>query len=171
MRYFQIVENSNIKISAEMLGHHHGQSDMQLNATLDKTTVGYITFSVYRGEIMIHFIQSYKERSGIGSAMVRHLQSLYPNTEIEWGGTTDSGESLRKSLSYKTIIDDDLQKKFDQLASVKSSLKKLALEYHLADDQKRLSEISERMNELHDIQYSLEQELHGQSPHRNIVEF
>lgn len=42
-------------------------------------------------------------RQGVASALVRDLQSRFPDTEIQWGGTTPDGAALRDSLPCRSI--------------------------------------------------------------------
>lgn len=35
--------------------------------------------------------------------MLKHLQSLYPNEEIDWGMMTDDGSELYKKLNFKKV--------------------------------------------------------------------
>ena len=69
----------------------------------DKETgnpLGGIEYSEFQDEIYINYMEIKEEykRMGIATALYKELQRLNPNMKINWGITTDEGESFKKSL-------------------------------------------------------------------------
>lgn len=110
--------------STDHTGYSHGQHDMHLFAERDGAVVGQIDYSLYRGEVAIKMIQVHPklQRSGIGAALVRELQRLYPDAEIEWGMTTAPGEALRNRLDYDEVEIPEIRSKLDRMAALKTRL-------------------------------------------------
>lgn len=107
---FRMIENApitekDIKFNNSMNGYHHGQSDMTLTAKIGDIIVGYIDYSVYEDQPYLKMIEVHHshKRKGIATLMLKHLQSLYPNEEIDWGMMTDDGSELYKKLNFKKV--------------------------------------------------------------------
>ena len=133
-----LTETSGLTFSDESRGYHHGQSDMTLTAFRDSKYVGSIDYSIYHGEISIQMIHTNPEmtRQGIATQMLHHLQSLNPDTELDFGMLTDSGSKLYHTLNFKTIPNPDTQEIFAKVKSLESQ--KESLEH----DQSALSKDS-----------------------------
>lgn len=103
----------NIKFYNNVHGFHHDQTDGTLYA-YDPTkyphgfdlkpggVYGYLDWASFGGEVWIQMVEVFEgyKRMGIATAMVNELKK--ENDSIQWSGTTDSGEKLRKSIEGET---------------------------------------------------------------------
>lgn len=93
---------ASIRLYDELIGSSHGQTDHTLLAyDTDGAVLGYLQYSVFRGQPLIHsimVIQAYRRR-GIGTMLVCHLQAHYPSVQLDWGWTTQLGEALKQRLA------------------------------------------------------------------------
>lgn len=166
----------NIKIKQEVKASHHQQHDMRLTAYTDQGVAGYLDYSEWRGEIKIHMIQVHQKRQGVGTALVKHLQSLYPVTEIDWGTTSELGTQLYNSLEFEHVPNNAvirMTKKLDELKKQEQNYQELAAQWEKSSkterDRQQFLNATEGWNELHDEISQLEQELHGQKPYRKLI--
>ena len=123
-----ISENKNEDISFydSVVDAYEGELSKLLTMNVQGKDVGYIEYSVYDEEPYVQYIfveESYR-RKGYGSKLVRKLQSLYPNSEINFGMTTEDGTKLYNSLE-KIITPNPLYtKKQQELKRIKQWMKK-----------------------------------------------
>ena len=114
---------------------------------------------------MIFVAQDYRRR-GVAMKMLKALQELSPNEEIDWGITTDAGSNLRKSINYRKVPNPEIIKKKAKLAGVRSKLARLnyRLEQLKNTDvelaRKFIKTVGDRWNQLNDLEYRLENELY-----------
>ena len=88
------------KITASVRGAHHGQMDCTLALRDGCQILGFIDYAVYQGQPaiqMIHVAPAYRRRR-VASQMLAHLQSLYPDQEIDWGSLTTAGAALKAAI-------------------------------------------------------------------------
>lgn len=97
-----------------------------LTLEVDNQTVGYIEYSVYDDIPNIQYIKVKDEyrRKGYGKKLVEKLQSLYPDSEINFGMMTDDGSKLYKALDKDIIINKEYDKKIKHLEKINNWLKK-----------------------------------------------
>lgn len=150
----------------EMVGYHHGQSDMVLRAKIDGKQVGFIDYSVYDGKPYLKMIEVSPEfkRKGIATGMLKHLQSKYPDEEIEWGYMTDDGSKLYSMLKFKKV------KNFDP--TYYNSLKDELRQIRPTDDEgwKKISqEDYDRIYDLEDEIERIEQTDVFNKPFKKII--
>lgn len=120
MNWYKIAQ---LSMSDEVLDSHSGQTDLRLNAKNTRgETVGYIDYTEFRGEVHIKYIEVLPEhrRQGVGTELMRSLQKLYPNTEINTGMLTDEGSALYQALPKQTIEN----KMYDTLSNQKEEKSK-----------------------------------------------
>ncbi|MBA3622934.1 MAG: GNAT family N-acetyltransferase [Methylibium sp.] len=141
-----------------------GQSNLTLRAMAGGQEVGRVDFSVMDGEPAIEMVEVPEEhrRKGIGTALVRELQSQYPDTPIKWGMLTDDGAKLKAALPTTTKKNESLAKAQRQLNAAEKE--RAALEQRHAafesiespspeqtqDHRRWMDSVVERWNELHD---------------------
>jgi hypothetical protein len=81
---------------------YQGQNNYMLLAKDKKTMnpLGGIEYSEFQDEIHINYMEVKEEykRMGIATALHRELQQINPDMKINWGMTTDEGESFKESL-------------------------------------------------------------------------
>ena len=158
-------------------GHHHGQMDATISLIVDDDTAGFLEYSVYHGEPSIQMIDvpEGNRRKGYAARLVRHLQSLYPNAEIDWGMTTPEGEALRASLPYRVVVDPDVMAAQERLVALQSREKELQsidAEFNRnpsEESRKAVANVSDEWNVLHDEIRGLKDELRGASAEKRII--
>jgi len=175
MRATEFISKS-IDITQHVTGHHHGQTDVRLEARTDRGLSGYLDYSVLHGQPQITMIHVAHRREGVGSALVKHLQSLYPTTEIDWGSLTPKGSQLYKSIEFEEIPNPRVirdMRKLEQLKQKEAGYRALADEWERSskseEDRRRFLDDTSDWNDLHSEIMDLEQELHDQKPYRRLV--
>lgn len=90
-----------VEISDSVTGHEQGFGvSGHIRADRDNSLVGSLDYSEGPNSVLIKHIEVNQEegRAGIGTALVRKLEELFPNKKIDWGYTTPEGEALRASI-------------------------------------------------------------------------
>lgn len=180
MRIVQIIESGqHIRFVDSVTDSYSGQTNHQLVMLVDDTPVGYIDYVDYRGEPSISMIEIFSKhrRSGYGTKLVQHLQSLYPNQEIIWGSTTPAGDALRNTIRYSEVPVPDIKKKIDRLQWARNQIKKMNAREQLLRDsgdieklRQWISTVGDRWNRLHDIISRLENDSDiRRSPFKRII--
>jgi predicted chitinase/GNAT superfamily N-acetyltransferase len=180
MRSYEIMyENiSGLEIVNNVEDSFRGGYQGTLIAKTPEQQVGYLNYSIYRDRPSIHMIYVAPEfrRSRIARQMLKALQELSPDEEIDWGITTPAGSKLRGSIDYIRRPNPEIIKKKQKLAGVKSKLAQM--NYKLEQLQKTnpelarkyISTVSDRWNELNSLEYRLENELYlNKGEYRKII--
>ena len=174
MRYRDLLIEE-LTYRTETRGYSHGQTDLRLLAYDDDEYVGHIDYSIYDDEPAVQMISvPEKRRRGYATAMVRHLQSEFPDTEINMGGLTDDGSKLLASIPQQVIQNPEYQEKMDRLKRVKSELAQYTAMTDAFDanptEQARQAILAfkDRWNELYDEEWQLEQELRDMRPAKRL---
>lgn len=103
------------KISTYSTNAYYGQVDMVKEYIRDGETIGYIQYCIYEDEphIQMIFVKPEYRRSGIGTALMKSLQSDFPNTNINVGYTTEDGTPFfnkitrtKKNPKYTRIVNE-----------------------------------------------------------------
>lgn len=117
---------SKIKFEDSVIDVYEDEKYKLLTLNVDNKTVGYIEYSVYEDEPNIKYIEVNEEsrRKGYGKKMIEKLQSMYPDSEINFGMLTDDGSKLYKSLDKEITINSDFDKKVKHLEKINNWLKK-----------------------------------------------
>ena len=71
----------------------------------DGTQVGYISYAVEDGDVfvkMVEVVPQYR-RQGVGKTLAIKLQAMFPESQINWGGTTGDGAQLINSLPTHSV--------------------------------------------------------------------
>ena len=162
-----------ITFREEQRGYHSGQHDMTLHAELDGQAVGYVEYSVLNDEVSVQYIKTLPghERMGVATALMKHLQSEYPEQEIDLGMSTDSGTPFVASLNreFKSSADYDLYKaQYDQAVAERDALQAEfdAWEGRITPNMEKKAE---RLNQLHDLTWELEQQLRNLKSGRWLI--
>jgi len=165
-----------MEISKQVSGSYSGQTNFSLYIKNEETVVGKLDAVDFEDVPSISMIEVYEPRRGYGKKLVQHLQSLYPEVEIEWGVTTKTGEKLRKSLSYKKVktpYHDDIVELENLEKRLKDTREKTDLFYKIkkpSDVQKKnFLELVKPMDDMNDRLYELEQELMNKTKFYHIV--
>lgn len=143
-------------------GFHHDQSDERLYIEDGDRLIAYVDYSVYQGQPSIQMIKSSVSRKGYARNLILKLQSMFPETEIDWGMLTDEGAALHKSMVFKTVIDEPLKQKADLLAKIQAKIE--ALESNPPKNRDFAL-----WNRLYDMERRLEGELENVSWSKKII--
>lgn len=86
-------------IEGDMTGYSYGESYHTVVAK-DRSgkVVGKLDYSVYDGVPKIMMVESFQEKSGVGTALVAHLSKEFGYKNIDWGMMTSDGVKLRDKL-------------------------------------------------------------------------
>ena len=170
MRSYEIMDEDigGLEIVNNVEDSFRGGYKGTLIAKTPEQQVGYLNYSIYLDRPSIHMIYVAPEfrRSRIARQMLKALQELSPDEEIDWGITTPAGSKLRGSIDYVRRPNPEINKKKQKLAGVKSKLAQM--NYKLEQLQKTnpelarkyISTVSDRWNELNSLEYRLENELY-----------
>jgi GNAT superfamily N-acetyltransferase len=92
----ELTALSGLRLEQSNRGYHDNQSDDSIRAYIGDEMAGYIDYAEYQGEVHIQMISVRKKfrRQGIATAMLRELDRLYPDIEIDPGMTTPDGTKL-----------------------------------------------------------------------------
>jgi hypothetical protein len=163
-------QNYKISFQEEMHSFQHGQKDLSLNAFVNNEKVGYIDYSEYDGTPAIKYIEVFDKNKGIGKALIKKLQTMYPDKEIEWGNLTSDGMMLKNSLPTKTVYNPKYQEylsKLERLKQLEDSYTKI-IENKNTTTEKRL-ELGVKWNQLHDLEYQLKEKLKNLSQSKTLI--
>jgi len=165
-------------ISEEVIGAHSGQLDAKIEAREDNKLAGYIEYSVYNEKPAIKYIHTEDDfkRQGVATAMLQHLQSLYPNQEIDWGMMTPDGVKLQESATLK-IENPKVAEASKKLITEKNAIRKTEEELDrlyekenlTSEEEQRLQELGDLWDEQHFNIYNLEKELEGKKSYKRMV--
>lgn len=165
-----------VKITQSVRSYHNQQHDIRLEAHTEQGVAGYLDYSEWRGTVHINMIHVSQKRQGIGTALLKHLQSLYPTTEIDWGTTSELGTQLYNSLEFEKVTNNAvvrMMKKLDELKQQEQHYQELAKQWEQSAqterDRQQFLDATEGWNELHDEIAELEQELQGKRPYRRLI--
>lgn len=157
----------NLTYTDTSIGYQHGQTDMILTAYLDGKEVGTINYSIYEGEPNIKMLEVNKEyrRMGIGTKMVKHLQKLFPDQEINIGMLTPDGSKLAQTIN-RTFKDNPQYKKTkDHYEQVKSEIQRIMSKMDKGDYSE-----ADKLNDLHDQEYELGEKLADMKTGKYFIE-
>ena len=159
---------SKIEILDESVDAHDGQIDMRLQAVLDDLTVGTISYSIYQDVPHIgnmEVLEQYR-RQGIGTRMIRYLQEQFPDTEIEWGMTTEDGTAFHDAVTY-SVENEDYTVRQKRVEEIDRQLEQNEKDWNAGIIFS--VERDEEWNDLQDEKDDLEKELSELKPQRMFV--
>lgn len=126
-----ILKNAGVKPLNESLDFYTSVKDSygdelycRMTVSEDGKNIGYLDFSVYEDTPYIQMInvkEPYR-RKGYATQMIKQLQKEYPNSEINFGMTTDDGTKLVNSLPFNTKVNIEYDKKVKQAKKLKKWL-------------------------------------------------
>lgn len=155
-----------IVFRTETRGAHHGQSDLTLYAENEMGEyMGHLDYSEYNGEPAVQMIKVKPNfrRSGIGTLLLKKLQTLYPDTEIELGMSIGHGTDLVKSLSTVYVENPEYTRLEARLEKLKAAEKKL--QQWIANHKgPMVPRVGDAFNHISDEMYDIEQKLSRMKP-------
>lgn len=154
----------------EVHGYQHGQTDQRLTAYQGARYVGHIDYAVSAGEPHVQMISVPTERrQGYATALVLHLQSLFPDQQIHMGMVTDAGAKLLHSIPQTTVVNPEyatLAARLAKLRAREAELQHTADAYDASSSrdeaQRWFLAVADEWNDLNDEIRRLETELADQ---------
>lgn len=158
---------SKIKIENDHLDHYSGEDLYVLRAKFGNKTIGTLEYGVYQEQPNVKMIEVDKDwrRMNIATDLIKHLQSLYPNTEIELGYATDDGGKFINSLNRKFHPNPEYKKLSERLSKILSEIDRIKA----LMDKEDYSQ-SEKLNDLHDEKYEIQDQLREISAGKWLIE-
>lgn len=160
-------------------GAYSGQVDQTLIAEVGGFQVGKLDYSIYNGIPAIQMVEVENDhrRLGYATELVKQLQRQFPNTEIEWGELTEDGEKFRDSLRM-TEKPSEHAPEFERLNIAIAERDRLlseadnfnALKNPTPEQIETHSNLTEPLNNLHDLISDLENELSNRTQTVRLVE-
>ena len=159
---------------------HSGQNDFELQAydRVSDAIVGTLEFTEYNGDVhinMIHVDENHRGH-GVGKFMVTELQKEYPETELQWGLTTEDGQRLRQSLETVTVPSEYAEKfkRLQELITVRDKIENIFNDFDKMENpsdkiKQQMFDLGNRMNDIHDEIYDLENELFDKKPTKTLI--
>lgn len=127
-----------IEISDTVIDAHSGQLDGRLYAKdNDGNILGYMDYTEYDNTPSISMVEvdpAYR-RKGIGSALYKKLQSLYPDKELGTSGTTPDGAAIRKAMEPHLYKDPNKQNAINTLKALHRRAVELDKSWSVTYDQ------------------------------------
>jgi ribosomal protein S18 acetylase RimI-like enzyme len=113
-----------LKLEHRYHGYHDQQSDESIIAFIDGEMAGFLDYSEFQKQPAVKMIEVKKEfqRKGIATELLKELDKLYPNTEIDYGYSTTEGSELIKSYIKRFPKKLDFEKGFSNKDFVMSFL-------------------------------------------------
>lgn len=164
---FITEEEIDIKITDRHENSFRGGYEGTLLASASGNQIGYLSYSIYQDvpAIKMIWVEPEYRRFKVARKLLKALQEMSPEHEIEWGYTTDEGNKLRQSIDFIKRPNIDIIKKKEKLKAVKSKLAQLNHRLELMKDKnpelvnKYIITVSDKWNKLNDLEYRLENEL------------
>lgn len=154
----KIMELSNdVTFTVHHIGGTTNQHDYIVQAISRGTVVGDLSYTTFEDEVSVNYIEVYERGNGYGKMLLRYLQSLYPQTELNIGMTTTDGTRLIDSLTYHT----EKSNFFDQFKELDTLRSQLDAATDIED--------WDYVNDLRDRIDDLEDELYDKSPYIKII--
>jgi GNAT superfamily N-acetyltransferase len=168
----KLSEVDSVEIKDTVDDSFRGGYDGTLYAIEDGQQLGYLSYSVYRDSpaIKMIWVAPAHRRRKIGSRMLKHLQMMFPDNEIDWGYTTDDGSNLRSATKFNKRHNTKVTDMKNKLVAVKSKLQRLdykleklrSIDPAAAGNYART--VTDKWNKLNDLEYKLEQRLLDAGP-------
>jgi hypothetical protein len=171
----ETAEPPDLTFRVDHKASHHGQHDYALVAFLHDQAVAEVDYVVYQSKPSIQMIDVSRRRQGIGTAMLRHLQSLFPDTEIDWGMMTDDGSALYGSLTFQDIPNPVYAKLQIALQRTRAKLSNYARQAEMfyanpsEEARLKLQTATTDWDDLHAREYKIERVLHGMKPSKRLI--
>lgn len=174
MRLYEF-STDDITFDIQYNDYRSGQHYANLIAIQNNNEIGRIAFSVYQNVPSIQHISSKVRRIGLATKMIKYLQSQFPEQEIDFGGLTDDGSHLYKSLKFKEIPNTNYDfAEYDEMLKIKSDLYSKIKKYGIDPDNPdwdnldltQINIVADLLNDYSDNAYNLEKELQYQVSHK-----
>ena len=173
----KIYKISQVEYHDEALDFYRGQANNRLKAFKNEKVVGWIDYSVFNDEIFINHIKVLEKRKGIGSNLLKKLQELYPENELQMGGMTEEGHELWKSLEKRTVENEEYAKLIKEKEELERRLKQLentignvpSYDGQTNREKELIIEHGEKMNIINDRLYEIDEEISDMKPSETFL--
>jgi murein DD-endopeptidase MepM/ murein hydrolase activator NlpD/ribosomal protein S18 acetylase RimI-like enzyme len=160
-------------ISSYSTAAYSGQVNMRSDYKMGDNVLGYVDWTIYNDKPSISYIEVDKDyrRQGIARKLLQDIQRQYPDTEIDFGMTTEDGTALVDSITYD-VEDEDTKNKLEVLESKRAEI--ADLEKKLNSDEitdEEAQSYGDQWDKLNDEIRTLESETEGQKPVQKFVRF
>ena len=134
------------KIVDSVTDYYSGQMNCHMSYVENDEELGYIDYSVYNDVPYINYIKVSPEyrRQGIATKLLKELQRQFPNTEIDWGMTTKDGTALKNKITTRvenrtaTKVINALQNEQKKLEEIENVLNQLYDKEELTEEEEKL---------------------------------
>lgn len=171
-----------LEITTENTATYSGQSNFTASAQVGDCVVGRLEYVKFQGKPSIAYIEVEFEcrRQGIATLLVQHLQSLFPDQEIDWGMCSDDGFALFKAVNRTEPVPEvvaaqqelhEVHRKLTEL-NTKSAAHEVMADrspHDLQTYQAWSAQVRDEWNGLHDRAYDLDTTLRNRLPIRAMV--
>ncbi|MEK6828580.1 MAG: GNAT family N-acetyltransferase [Nanoarchaeota archaeon] len=152
---------SKLEYKIENLGHHHGQSDMELGLYIDGEIIGVVQYVLFDGELTVSDILVRPEfrRQGFGSRMMKYIKQAHPEYKYVPSMKTDLGakfvhkdidiDEVRKIV--REVLKSESTQKIDISDVVRLLTKKYNDEYGVSCDLINQGDCENFAEELHEM--------------------
>lgn len=166
-----IGDNSNI--ISYSTDAYSGQVNMRSEFKSGDDTLGYVDWSIYDDKPNISYIEVGEgwRRRGIATKLLQDIQRQYPDTEINFGMTTEDGTALVDSITYD-VVDEDVKAKqadLEQKRQEMSDLETRINDESISDEE--ATALGDRWEELDAEVRSLEEEVGDKKASKKFVRF
>jgi len=166
MKLKTILFEISLTFRDEMAGSTGDQNNMSLKAYFESDVVGRLDYVEYQKSPSVQMLDVPKEyqRKGIGSKLMKQLQKLYPNIEIDLGMLSDDGAKLIKSMNRTFTPNKMYSKVSEKLKHLKSEKDRIMKDVE-NDNRYEI----DKLNDLHDSIDDLESKLEDMSKGKWII--
>jgi len=167
----KVTRPSLLEIKEEVIGTLGAQINSRLTGSCGEAIIGHLDYSEYHGEIsvlMIKVDESHR-RHGAGSTLIKHLQSLFPTQEIDFGFTTEAGRKLLSNIKFIEVAT-GYQKDFEKLSGLEKQISYLNKRIETESSIEARSQLWDEINPLIEESDELEDFLFNKSPTKHLVD-
>lgn len=168
-----------LEIKTECTAAYCGQSNFTASAQVDDCVVGRLEYVKFQGKPSVAYIEVEFDcrRQGIATLLVQHLQSLFPDQEIDWGMCSDDGFALFKAVNRTEPVPEvvaaqqelhEVHRKLNAQSAAHEAMADRS-PHDLQTYQAWSAQVRDEWNGLHDRAYDLDTTLRNRLPIRAMV--
>ena len=122
------ITNESVEMNDEVLDVYGNELQKKLTIYDNGELIGYTDYSVYDEKPYIQMIevQPKYRRKGYASQMIKRIQRTYPDSEIDFGWTTDEGTKFIEKLPKRIVKSGAYTRKLNRAKELKKWLDEFA---------------------------------------------